>query len=88
MSIRSFLQASRIRQFSGIHQLSPRSGRLVMLVVAALVTVFLLLVFRSSFDVLEERLGALGWTLFADETLEERVPIVAIDERSLSEVGP
>jgi adenylate cyclase len=88
MSIRSFLQASRNRQFSGIHQLSPRSGRLVMLAVAALVTVLLLLVFRSSFDVLEERLGALGWTLFADETLEERVPIVAIDERSLSEVGP
>jgi class 3 adenylate cyclase/CHASE2 domain-containing sensor protein len=87
MSIRSFLQASSFRQFVDIHRLSPRGGRLIMLVVAALFSVLLLLIFRSGFDVLEERLGALGWTLFADVTLEERVPIVAIDERSLSEVG-
>lgn len=88
MSIRSFLQASPFGKFAGIHQLSPRSGRLITLAVAALFSVLLLLVFRSGLDVLEERLGALGWTLFADETLEERVPIVAIDERSLAEVGP
>jgi adenylate cyclase len=87
MSIRSFLQASSFTQLVDIHRLSPRGGRLIMLVVAALFSVLLLLIFRSGFDVLEERLGALGWTLFADVTLEERVPIVAIDERSLSEVG-
>ena len=88
MSIRSFLTAYSFKQYADIHQLPPRGGRLIMLVVAALVSVVLLLVFRSGFEVLEERLGALGWTLFADETLEKRVPIVAIDERSLAEIGP
>ena len=88
MPIRSFLTAYSFKQYADIHQLPPRGGRLIMLVVAALVSVVLLLVFRSGFEVLEERLGALGWTLFADETLEKRVPIVAIDERSLAEIGP
>jgi adenylate cyclase len=88
MSIRSILTAYSFKQSADIHRLPPRGGRLIMLVVAALVSVLLLLVFRSGFEVLEERLGALGWTLFADETPEKRVPIVAIDERSLAEIGP
>lgn len=88
MSIRSILQVSLFKQFTDIHQLSPRSGRLLMLGLGAVISVLLLLVFRSGFGVLEERLGAFGWTFFADETLETRVPIVVIDERSLAEVGP
>lgn len=88
MSIRHFLQLFRFKQFADVHRLSPRSGRLLMLGLGAVISVLLLLVFRSGFDVLEERLGAFGWTFFADESLETRVPIVVIDERSLAEIGP
>ena len=58
MSIRSILTAYSFTQSADIHRLPPRGGRLIMLVVAALVSVLLLLVFRSGFEVLEERLGA------------------------------
>ncbi|MDA9901298.1 adenylate/guanylate cyclase domain-containing protein [Gammaproteobacteria bacterium] len=44
--------------------------------------------FWSSFQVLEERFGSLGWTLSPTLQPEERIVIVAIDERSISEVGP
>ena len=36
----------------------------------------------------EERIGALGWTLFSEKEREERITLVVIDEKSLAEVGP
>ncbi|MBU2098897.1 MAG: CHASE2 domain-containing protein, partial [Gammaproteobacteria bacterium] len=68
-------------------RLLPGRGRLLMLAVAALLTMGLMTVFNSGLDTLEERLGAQGWVLSPDETTEERVIIVAIDEQSLAEVG-
>lgn len=68
-------------------RLMPRSGRLLMLSVAALLSGLLVLVFDDSLGILEERLGALGWTFAADDTLEQRLTIVAIDEKSIAEVG-
>jgi CHASE2 domain-containing sensor protein len=44
--------------------------------------------FWSSFQMFEERFGSLGWTLASTPQTEERIIIVAIDERSISEVGP
>lgn len=69
-------------------RLLPGRGRLLMLAVAALLTLGLLSVFDNGLDTLEERLGAQGWLLAPDQTPEERVTIVAIDEQSLAEVGP
>jgi CHASE2 domain-containing sensor protein/class 3 adenylate cyclase len=68
--------------------LMPGSGRLVVLTSAALLTALLVLLFGSSLQTLEERLGALGWTLTADDTLEQRITLVTIDEKSLSQIGP
>ena len=36
----------------------------------------------------EDQVGGLSWRFFSDEEVEERITIVTIDERSLSEVGP
>ena len=43
---------------------------------------------RSSLNSIEERIGTLTWTLSPDLALEERLTIVAIDEKSLSAIGP
>ena len=64
-------------------RMMPRSGRLLMLGVAALLSAALLLLFNSSLNTLEQRLGALGWTLGSDDTLEQRLTIIAIDEKSI-----
>ncbi len=69
-------------------RLLPGRGRLLMLAVAALLTLGLLTIFSSALETLEERLGAQGWLLSPDQTPEERVTIVAIDEQSLAEIGP
>ena len=60
----------------------------LVFVVAALVTISLTSLFGDAMKLAEERFGALGWTLFADRQVEERLTIVAIDERSLAEIGP
>lgn len=68
--------------------LLPASGRLLMLFVAAIISGLMLFGLQASLETLEERLGALGWTLSADDTPEESITLVSIDERSLAEVGP
>src|SRR5690606_1513907 len=86
------MQASRFLQqlnpVAAVLRLLPAYGRLLMLGVAALLTVAVLAVFNSPLTILEERVGAQGWLLSADQTPEERITIVAIDEQSLAEVGP
>jgi len=60
----------------------------LMLALAALLTVLLMTLFSAPLQILQERLGAQGWVMSADEQLEERITIVAIDERSIAEIGP
>jgi adenylate cyclase len=69
-------------------RLLPVRGRLVMLAVAAMLAWILTSVFSDSLETLEERLGAQGWLMSSNSIPEERLTIVAIDERSLAEVGP
>lgn len=69
-------------------RLLPAGGRLLMLALAAVLTLGLLSVFSASLGTLEERLGAQGWLMSADDTVEERITVVAIDEASLAEIGP
>ncbi|OUU02572.1 MAG: hypothetical protein CBB92_02750 [Flammeovirgaceae bacterium TMED32] len=61
---------------------------LILLLVAAILTASLISVFENSLSIVEERAGSLPWTLFVDESVEERLTIVAIDEKSISEIGP
>ena len=62
--------------------------RITVLLSGAAITAVLLALFSASLESLEERVGALGWTLFADAELEERITLVVIDEASIAEVGP
>ena len=69
-------------------RLMPMRGRLLMLALAALLTLLLMTLFSAPLQILQERLGAQGWVMSADEQLEERITIIAIDERSIAEIGP
>jgi len=69
-------------------RLTPAIARVLVSATAALVSIVLLLLLRPGLQTFEEQLGALGWTLFADTTEEQRITLVVIDEKSLAEVGP
>lgn len=69
-------------------RLQPWQGRLLLLVVAALVVLLLRMGFAAAFNSVEEQAGGIGWTLVANTAPEERFSIVAIDEKSLQEIGP
>ena len=69
-------------------RLPPAWSRLAMLALAALLALGLFAALRPAMLTLEERLGALGWTMFADAAEEQRIILVTIDETSLAEVGP
>ena len=85
----SFINLSRqLNPLGFALRLAPVRGRLLMLVLAAIVTAVLLTLVSNGFTTLEERVGAQGWLLTADDVPEERINIVAIDEKSLAEVGP
>jgi CHASE2 domain-containing sensor protein/class 3 adenylate cyclase len=68
--------------------LTPAIARGITLGAAAALTLLIMLLFSDSLSTLEERLGAQGWVMSADTTPEQALTIVAIDERSLAEVGP
>ena len=65
-----------------------KASSLLAVFVAGATTAALMLVLGSSFSSIEERAGSLPWLVAPDNTLEERITIVSIDERSLAEVGP
>ncbi len=69
-------------------RLQPWQGRLVMLVLAGLITLLLPALLPNAFHTLEEQTGNLGWKLSPVTQTEERFNIIAIDEKSLQEVGP
>lgn len=69
-------------------RLQPWQARLLLLAVAAAAVLLLRTGFAGSFGSIEEQAGSIGWTFVADTTPEERFSIVAIDEKSLQEIGP
>ena len=76
---------------SAISQLLRRSIILVTvlaLAFAVALTGALLLTFKTNLGVFEERIGGMTWRMFPDNRLEERITLVSIDEKSLSEIGP
>jgi CHASE2 domain-containing sensor protein len=68
--------------------LLPRNGRLLVLLLAGVLAAVLNFAFSDALKTVEERLGALGWTLTTDDAIEQRITLVTIDEKSLAEVGP
>ena len=62
--------------------------RAAALAFAAAVSALVLVLFEGASSSIEERIGALGWTLSPDATIEERITLVVIDERSIAEIGP
>ena len=60
----------------------------IALIVAAAITSATLLLLGSGLSTFEERVGSYPWLLTSDNTPEERITIVSIDERSIAEVGP
>lgn len=69
-------------------ELAPPAARSLMLLIAAAISLLIIFGFSSPLGTLEERLGALAWTLSPDTEIEQRLTVVAIDEQSLAEVGP
>jgi CHASE2 domain-containing sensor protein/class 3 adenylate cyclase len=76
------------RLFSFILELSPMLSRLIVIAVSLILSGASYFFFPVSLSLLEERIGSLGWTFSPDKQLEERVILVAIDERSIAEIGP
>ena len=68
-------------------QSSPQTARAVVVALAAVLSIALIQVFGSGLHSVEERIGALGWSMNPDTLTEERITIVSIDERSIAEVG-
>lgn len=71
-----------------LHSLPPLVSRLLTLAVAVVVSLLLWSLLAAPLKTLEERLGALGWTLSPATAPEQRITLVTIDERSISAVGP
>ena len=68
--------------------LTTGRARLLILALAAVVSGAMILMLSSRLTTLEERLGALGWTLSPNTALEQRITLDTIDEKSLDAVGP
>ena len=66
----------------------PWLGRIFMLALAAIISLSLIMVFRGSFTNIEERGGALGWTMNPAMAPERRITLVTIDEKSIEQLGP
>lgn len=67
---------------------SPRLSRLFVMGIAAGLCGISYLLWQPQLRTLEARLGNLGWTLNSDSQPESRFSIIAIDEKSLAQVGP
>lgn len=67
---------------------SAKLTRLVALTLAAVLTLAIMAIAPTTMKTVEERVGSLGWALAPASNLEERVVIVAVDEKSLAQIGP
>jgi adenylate cyclase len=69
-------------------QLSPLLTRFLVMLLVTLLTLGILAQFKNSLGVFETRLSNVGWTLNSDYQPESRMTIIAIDEKSLNQIGP
>lgn len=69
-------------------RLSALSSRLLVLAFAAIVTFGAYNLWHKQLSALETNLGNRGWTLNNNSTPENRFTVIAIDEKSIAEIGP
>ncbi len=87
------LMFARLRQYcrdSALFQVllaRPALARSAVLLLAALVCLSALSLFSSPLATFEEQAGALAWRVAPETTPEERINIVAIDEKSIDALG-
>lgn len=67
--------------------LPPLHARLSLLVLAGVLTLAFGTLLRGGLANFEEQVGAAGWLLNPGVQTEERISVIAIDERSLEQVG-
>lgn len=67
---------------------ASKAGKASIFLAAGVLVFLFVSTAKDALTPIEERLGALGWTLFSEEALEERITLVVIDETSISEIGP
>jgi len=79
---------SSASRFSAALERYPAGGKVAALFLAGLATFALTFLAAGWLRPVEDRLGALGWTLFSDGGAEERITLVVVDEKSLAEIGP
>lgn len=85
---RQLSETSGASVIGSLLRISPVAMRVVVLAISAFLALLISAVFDLSLTLFEERVGALGWTLNADLSQEERITLVAIDEPSIAEIGP
>jgi len=83
-ALSAFLKA----QLSAALLRRPQVGRLILLGASALLTLAVLALFSAPLRIFEEQVGAVAWQLDPDTTPEERISIIAIDDKSLGQLGP
>jgi adenylate cyclase len=83
----SFFQSCRDTALARMLLQRPAVARVAVLVLAALVTLSAFTLFPSPLATFEEQAGAVAWRLAPETTPEERINIVAIDERSIEALG-
>ena len=66
----------------------PLHARFFVLGLTALLTALLFLVAGGGLHLVEEQLGGMAWTFNPDTTQEQRINVIAIDEKSLEQLGP
>lgn len=76
------------RALAYLLRLVPVSARLLLLALAGILTALIISLFKDSLETLEESVGGLGWTLNSETAIEQRISIIAIDEKSLAQEGP
>lgn len=84
---------SKVRQllfnnpFTMVLAQHPMLARLCLLMLAGAITAGGMSVYKPSLMVVEEQIGSLAWRLNPDAQPEERINIVAIDEKSIEQLG-
>ncbi len=85
--IRRFCQRCIDGLLSAAGQWHPARTRAGLLMSAAVLTWLVYALFRPQLDTFEEFAGGIAWRLTADATPEERINIIAIDEKSIEQLG-
>lgn len=81
----SGLLSEALRTF---HSAPLALSRLLVLTMVFVIAYLAFILLSQPLQNLEQRLGALGWTLSPDTEVEQAINLVTIDERSLAAVGP